>query len=89
MTDFLYPQKQVIVINRKHSSWVSVEAAVPQGSILGPLYFQIYITNLSDDLASNQKLFADDTSLFSVLEMWFKQRLSQNKNLGVPIENET
>ena len=89
MTDFLYPQKQVIVINRKHSSWVSVEAAVPQGSILGPLYFQIYITNLSDDLASNQKLFADDTSLFSVVEMWFKQRLSQNKNLGVPIENET
>ena len=89
MTDFLYPQKQVIVINRKHSSWVSVEAAVPQGSILGPLYFQISITNLSDDLASNQKLFADDTSLFSVVEMWFKQRLSQNKNLGVPIENET
>ena len=89
MTDFLYPQKQVIVINRKHSSWVSVEAAVPQGSILGPLYFQIYITNLSDDLVSNQRLFADDTSLFSVVEIWFKQRLSQNKNLGIPTENET
>ena len=89
MTDFLYPQKQVIVINRKHSSWVSVEVAVPQGSILGPLYFQIYITNLSDDLVSNQRLFADDTSLFSVVEIWFKQRLSQNKNLGIPTENET
>ena len=89
MTDFLYPQKQGIVINRKHSSWVSVEAAVPQGSILGPLYFQIYKSYLSDDLASNQKLFADDTSLFSVAEIWFKQRLSQNKNLGIPIENET
>ena len=49
------------------SSWAGVNAGVPQGSILGPLLYLICINDLSDGLKSECKLFADDTSLFSLV----------------------
>ena len=67
LSDFLSNRKQRIVLNGQNSSWANVHAGVPQGSILGPLLFLIYISDLSDNLTSNAKLFADDTSLFSVV----------------------
>ena len=66
ITDFLNFRKQRDVLNGQYSSWISTEAGVPQGSILGPLLFLIYVNNLFGDLTTNVKLFADDTSLFSV-----------------------
>ena len=53
--------------NRQNSSWANVHVGVPQGSILSQLLFLIYINDSSDNLTSNAKLFADDTSLFSVV----------------------
>ena len=64
LSDFLSNRKQMVVLNGQNSSWANVHAGVPQGSILGPLIFLIYISDLSDNLTSNAKLFADDTSLF-------------------------
>ena len=52
-------------LNEKTSPWASIEADVPQGSILGPILFLIYINELSDNLSTTAKLFADDTFLFS------------------------
>ena len=65
--DFLSFRKQRVVLNGQISQWTNIEAGMPQGSILGPLLFSIYINDLSDDLSTNAKLFADDTSLFPVV----------------------
>ena len=67
LTDFLSNRNQRALLNGQVSTWSSVNAGVPQGSILGPLLFLIYINDLSDNLSSDVKLFADDTSLFSVI----------------------
>ena len=64
---FLKNRKQRVFLNGQTSSWIKVLAGVPQGSILSPLFFLICINDLSDDLSSNPKLLADDTSLFSVV----------------------
>ena len=67
LRDFLSYRKQRVVLNGQHSSWDNVIAGVPQSSILGLLLFLIYINDLSNNLSSNCKLFADDTYLFSVV----------------------
>ena len=64
---FLSNRFQRVLLNGQTSEWLSVKAGVPQGSILGTLFFLIYINVLSDDIVSKVKLFADDTSLFSVV----------------------
>ena len=63
--DFLNDRKQRVVLNGQLSTWKSVNAGVPQVSILGPVLFLIYINDLTEGLSSNAKLFADNTSLFS------------------------
>ena len=61
-------RKQRVVLNGQYSSLASVKAGVPQWSIHCPLFFLIFINDLSDNLISNPKLLADDTSLFSVVQ---------------------
>ena len=66
LNDFLTNRKQRVVLNGQCSFWVDIRAGVPQGSIPGPLLFLIYVNDLPNGLKSECKLFADDTSLFSV-----------------------
>ena len=54
------------MLNGEFSAYASVNVGVLQGSILGPFLFLIYINDLSNNLSSKVKLFADDTCLFSV-----------------------
>ena len=61
---FLSNKYQRVTINGQTSDWLPILAGVPQGSILGPLLFLIYINDLPDGLKSLAKLFADDISLF-------------------------
>ena len=62
---YLNNRQQRVVLNGQYSKWAPILAAVPQGSILGPLLFLIYINNLPKNLKSSAKLFTGDTSLFS------------------------
>ena len=66
VTDFLYQRKQRVALNGQHLSWTNIEPGVPQGSILGPLFFLIYINNICDGLTSKPKVFMDEFSLFSL-----------------------
>ena len=59
--------KAKIVLNGQNSSWANFQAGVAQGSVLRPLLFLTYVNDLPDNLSTNVKLFADDTSLFSVV----------------------
>ena len=68
ITDFLRFRKQRVALNGQDYSWASIEAAVPQGCIRGPLLFLIYNNDLSDDLWTTTKLFADDTPFFSTVQ---------------------
>ena len=67
LKDFLKNRKQRVVLNVQFSSWGDVDAGVPQRSILCALLFLMYINNLANDLSLTAKLFAGDTSLFSVV----------------------
>ena len=68
LENYLSDRFQRVLLNGQASSWRPVLAGVPQGSILGPLLFLIYINNLPNELKSNAKLFADDTSLFTIVK---------------------
>ena len=80
LSDFLKYRKQRVILNGQVSSWTGVNAGVLHGSILGSL-FLIYINNLADGLSSNAKLFADDTSLFSIVHNVDTSANELNNNL--------
>ena len=58
--------KQRVVLNGFSSDYSSIDSGVPQGSVLGPILFLIYINDLEKNIKSNVKFFADDAMLFSV-----------------------
>ena len=66
--DYLSDRKQRVVLPGAVSDWTYIRAGVPQGSILGPLLFLLYVNDIVNDIGSNIRLFADDTSLFIIVD---------------------
>ena len=64
ITDFLSNRRQRVNIKGSYSDWSSVTSGVPQGSVLGPLLFIIYINDLPESVQSYAAIFADDTKLY-------------------------
>ena len=63
MESFLAERIQQVVINGSASKPIKVTSGVPQGTVLGPLLFLLYINDLPNNLTSNVRLFADDCLL--------------------------
>ena len=67
-SDYLNDRCQRVVLPGASSEWTPIRAGVPQGSILGPLLFLMYINDIVEDIDSTIRLFADDTSLYIIVD---------------------
>ena len=66
--NYLKGRRQRVVLPGVPSNWSSINAGVPQGFILGPLLFLIYINDIVENINSSIRLFADDTSLYIIVD---------------------
>jgi hypothetical protein len=67
INNFLENRQQRVKINGTFSGWQTVTSGIPQGSVLGPVLFLIFINYLPDAITCAAKLFADNTKLYSVI----------------------
>jgi len=61
--DWLNDKEQRVVLLGSHSEWINVKSGVPQGSVLEPLLFLIYVNDIDDSICTKLLKFADDTKV--------------------------
>ncbi|MEW8546213.1 MAG: reverse transcriptase family protein [Candidatus Thiodiazotropha sp.] len=81
-SSYLSNRRQRVVLNGICSGWTYIKAGVPQGSIMGPLLFLIYINDIVNEIHSHIRLFADDTSLYIIVENPQIAATTLNTDLG-------
>ena len=76
---WLNDRRQRVVVDGEVSSWKPVLSGVPQGSVVGPILFLVYINDLEEGVTGNILKFADDTKLFrKTKEIGDKQNLQED-----------
>ena len=60
-------RQQQVCVNGSMSKWADVTSGIPQGSVLGPILFVIYINDLPNKIKSDIYMFADDTKVFRTI----------------------
>ena len=78
LESFLHGRTQQVVVEGSRSSTCQVTSGVPQGSVLGPVLFLIYINDIVTNIKSEIRLFADDILLFKTIAMPNDHRILQN-----------
>ena len=68
ISSFLGNRRQRVILNGQTSDWSTVLSGVPQGTVLGPLLFLLYINDICDDIKSSIRLFADDCVLYRTIK---------------------
>ena len=68
LTNYLFKRRQRVVLPGIDSLWSFIEPGVPQGSILGPLLFLLFINDIVNEIHASIWLYADDTSLYLIVE---------------------
>ena len=79
ISEFLIGRRMRVAVNRTNSRWVEVLNGVPQGFVLGSLFFLLYVNDIPHRVKSKVKLIADDTKIWNrVREGTSSQALQQD-----------
>ena len=76
--EFLSAREQRVIVNGSQSSWKDVTSGIPQGSVLGPVLFLVFINDLPDVIEMLIKLFADDAKIYAVVSNQIVETRVQN-----------